>query len=215
MSTTPPPPAAENLDWWQDHALDFLRDHFREATPTTLGEHQLFPTSPLDGDGATFIFRFSADRSGKGLENYIVAVGQTEPNYYADEGYEFEDAFDLHLGTRFMLVLGVAQVHEPDIITGPDDKPYDVEKDARHIVNRVSPDARLDKIELAALFDVAGQYFAVIRLLLDGQPVYVMGRDAPFGFSNRADLAPQVVLRLHLGRALQLEPDPDATPGDG
>jgi len=42
----------------------------------------------------------------------------------------------------------------------------------------------------------------------------IMGRDAPFGFSMRTDLAPQVVFRLHLGRVLRLEPDPDAQPGD-
>ncbi len=214
MSEQSPAPSAETIDWWHDRALDFLRDHFRETTPARLGEYQIFDRSPLDGDGATIVFRFSADRAGAGAENFIAVVGQTEPNYYPDEGFAFDEAFELHLGTRFMLTLGVAQVREADEPVANDDQPYDVEKDVRLIVNRVSPDAKIDRVELAALFDVGGQFFAVIRCLLDGQPVYVMGRDAPFGFSMRTDLAPQVVFRLHLGRVLRLEPDPDAQPGD-
>lgn len=203
------PPSLASLDAWRIFALTYLREHFGDTTPSALNDHRLFPSSPLDGDGATVLFRFDADRAGDGPQPYYVAVGLTESNYYDGTAIDFEEAFSLHLGTRFMLVLGVAQIPDAPESLGPDDQPYDLERDARLIVDRVAPDASLEKIELAALFDVAGERHAVIRALVAGAPVYIMGRDAPMGFSQRTDLPAPVAYRIHIGTVLQQEPNPE------
>lgn len=210
MDTSATPPNDANLDDWRARALSYVRGQFGETAPEALREHRLFPMSPLDGDGATLIFRFEADRSGQGAMPYYVVVGQTETNYYDGTNLDFDEAFSLHLGTRFMLVLGVAQVKDEPEVMGPDDKPYDIERDARLIVNRVAPDAPIRDVTLAALFDVAGQRHAVIRASVSNQDVYIMGRDAPLGFSQRTDLPAPMAYRLHIGGVLRKEPNPES-----
>lgn len=210
MKTPATPPSESCIDPWRDFAVAFVREHFGDSAPLTLGEHHLFPLSPLDGDGPTLVIRFDADRSGSGSQPYYVVVGQTEPNYYDGDKLSFEEAFSLHLGTRFMLVLGVAQVKNEKETQGPDDKPYDVEKDARLIVDRVAPASPLTDVSLAALFDVGGERHAVIRARIADLEVYIMGRDAPFGFSLRTDLPAPLAYRLHIGGVLRTEPKPEA-----
>lgn len=203
------PPSEANLDQWRDFALAFVGAHFGEAAPADLGKHRLFERSPLEGDGATVVFEFEADRSGRGVQPYYVVVGQTEPNYYDGNGLDFDEAFSLHLGTRFMLVLGVAQVKDAPEEIGPDDQPYDLERDARLIVDRVAPKASLSDVSLAALFDVMGERHAVIRARVADKDVFIMGRDAPLGFSQRTDLPAPMAYRLHIGGVLRKEPKPE------
>lgn len=201
------PPAPETLDAWRSYALDFLRGHFREHAPAAVGPASLFARSPLEAEGAAVVFPFSSARGQRGEQPYYVVVGHTEPNYYPAHGLSAEEAYCLHLGTRFMLVMGVAQVPAvPAAESSATD--YDPQRDARMIVDRVAPDRTLSDVAVAATFDVGGQMHAVLRCAIDGQPVYVFGRDAPNGFSSRVDLAPQVVFRIHLGRVLMAEPDP-------
>ncbi|HPF41002.1 MAG TPA: hypothetical protein P5081_18640 [Phycisphaerae bacterium] len=202
-------PNETNLSAWRDYALAYIREHFGAATPNELGEHQLFEISPLEDEGATVLFRFEADRSGRGATPYYVAVGQTEANYYDGASLDFDDAYSLHLGTRFMLELGVAQTPASQEALGPDDKPYDIERDARLIVNRVAPDAPIEDLSLAALFGVADELHAVIRARVAGEDVYIMGRDAPLGFSRRTDLPAPMAYRLHIGGVLRKEPKPE------
>ncbi|MCB9858322.1 MAG: hypothetical protein H6818_21775 [Phycisphaerales bacterium] len=209
MDTPATPPNESNIDIWRDYAMAFVREHFGETAPAMLGDHRLFPMSPLDGDGATLVVRFEADRSGSGSLPYYVVVGQTEANYYDGGKLDFDEAFSLHLGTRFMLVLGVAQVKDEPENLAPDDKPYDIERDARLIVNRVAPDASIRDVSLAALFNVDGERHAVIRARVADQDVYIMGRDAPLGFSRRTDLPAPMAYRLHIGAVLRKEPNPE------
>jgi hypothetical protein len=169
-----------------------------------LGEVTIFPRSPLDGEGATALFAFESSRGSETPEDYYVAVGQTEPNYYAAAGLDAEDVFSLHVGTRFMLVMGVAQ--SPVV-----DETYDAYQDARTVCDRVAPRASLEDVQVAATFDVEGQMHRVLRARFGGDAIYLFAGDAPWGFSRRVDLPPHVVYRLHLGRVLRAEPDPNST----
>ncbi len=210
LPPTPPadPPSEASRGDWEHYAIKFLRAHFAEATTAQFDASSFYADSPLEGEGAIAIFRFHADRADRGPAPYYVAVGRTEPNYYDATGLDFDDAFALHLGTRFMLALSVAQVHESADAPAADAEPYDLLRDARRIVDRVAPEAPLEDVSLAALFDVAGARHAVIRARIAGTPVYIMGRDAPIGFSERTDLAAPVAYRIHLGHVLRMEPDP-------
>lgn len=205
------PPGNQNLDEWRDYALAYLAEQLRSAAPPAVVDPVLFPRSPLEGEGPTVLFGFTADRSGSGEEPYHVFVGKTEPNYYPAFNLSAEEAFDLHLGTRFMLVMGVALLDESSAGQLPgrsSERAYDAAADARGIVDRVSPGAAIEDLTTAALFDVDGEIHAVLRCRVADEPVYIMGRDAPPGFSRRVDLPAQVVFRLHLGHVLRQEPKP-------
>lgn len=205
------PPGNRNLDQWRSYALFYLADQLGSAAPKTLLNPTLFPRSPLEGEGPTVLFDFTANLSGRDEQPYHVIVGKTQPNYYPAYGLSAEEAFDLHLGTRFMLVMGVALIKESPTEQSPDDSPelaYDAAADARGIVDRIVPGAAIDDLTTAASFDVDGRIHTVLRCRVAGEPVYVMGRDAPPGFSKRIDLPAQVVYRLHLGHVLRHEPEP-------
>lgn len=181
--------------------MAWLREQLANAAPGELGEPALLERSPLEGEGAILAFPFRADLGGNGEKDYRVVVGCTEPNYYPAHGLTPEETLDLHLGTRFMLVLAVAQ--RPATNDG-----YDPELDARSIADRVMPDKPIEDLAVAASFEVGEQVHVVLRCRVAGQPVYIMGRDAPLGFCERSDLPPQVAYRLHLGRVLRREPRP-------
>lgn len=206
MDTPVDEPNEGNLDSWRAHALAYLTGELREAAPKALSEATLFSGSPLEGEGAAVVFGFTADRGGRGAEAHYVVVGKTDPNYYPAYGLDADEAYSLHLGTRFMLVMGVAQAAEGA------GGAYDARGDVRAIADRVAPDKSLDDVRVAATFDVDGTFHAVLRCRLGGEELYVMGRDAPPGFSRRVDLSPQVVYRLHIGHILRNEPDPAHEP---
>lgn len=139
-----------------------------------------------------------------------MVVGETETNYYPAYDLDASQGFDLHLGTRFMLVMGVAQMdREQDDPVSPD--AYDAMEDAQRIVGKIAPDAEIENLKVAALFDVGGERHAVLRCHIGSEPVYVMARDAPPGFSRRVDLPPQIAYRLHIGNILRSEPAPRET----
>ncbi|MBX3396808.1 MAG: hypothetical protein KF841_15735 [Phycisphaerae bacterium] len=199
---------SEQTDRWRRTALEYLREQLREDAPAALGAMTLFKRSPLEGEGQTVVFEFTAARGGPDVSRYAVVVGDTEPNYYPAEDLTAEELFELHLGTRFMLVLGVSMVPHAEIQA---DDQYDMHRDARQIVARVAPDAVLSDLEPAATFRVGDELHAVLRCRLNGRPVYVMGRDAPLGFSTRTHLHPHVAYRLHLGHVLRREMNSDSS----
>ena len=80
------------------------------------------------------IYLFDADLAGTGPVDYYVVVGLTEPNYYPAGGLEADDAFVLHLGTRFMLVMGIGLAGDERL------KDYDAVADTRQIVGSVAPE---------------------------------------------------------------------------
>jgi hypothetical protein len=103
-----------------------------------------------------------------------------------------------------MLVLQIAQAAPARL------GEYDPNRDARAILDRVAPDAKLENVEIAAAFDVDTHLHTVLSARINGQPTFILAAEAPHGFSQRCDLPPQVVYRVHLGMALLAEADPDA-----
>lgn len=202
------PPNACNLDVWRDFALAYLRAQWPNDAPTTLEAPTVFPHSPLEGEGAVAIYSFASSRAA-GDSRMVVVVGDTEPNYYPSYGLTIDDAFSLHLGTRFMLVMGIGQYE-----AGAGDH-YDAADDARRIVSRVSNTASVEDVRIAAQFNVEEQIHSVLTARVAGRDVYILGRDAPMGFVERADLPPPVAYRLHVGRVLRAEPDPDGVNASG
>jgi len=202
------PPNPGSLDAWRDFALAYLRAQWPNDAPAVLEAPTVFSHSPLEGEGAVAIFPFASPRAA-GDSRMVVVVGETQPNYYPSYGLTIDDAFSLHLGTRFMLVMGIGQ-HEA---AAADD--YDAEDDARRIVSRVSNAAPVDAVRIAAQFNVEGQIHSVLAARVAGREVYILGRDAPMGFVERADLPAPVAYRLHLGRVLRAEPDPDGINANG
>lgn len=204
------PPEAGNLDAWRAVALAYLRAQWPNDAPTALDAPTVFPRSPLEGEGAVAIFPFATARVAAGGDpRMYVVVGATEPNYYPAYGLSVDDAFSLHLGTRFMLVMGIGQ-HEAG--AGDD---YDAVDDARRIVSRVSSTAPVTDVRIAAQFNVEGQIHSVLKARVAEREVYILGRDAPMGFVERADLPAPVAYRLHLGRVLRAEPDPEGVNASG
>ncbi len=181
--------------------MAYLAERFPAGAPAGLTCPRFFDDAPLEGEGTVVIYRFTASPGGQTCENYHVVVGETEANYYPAYGLDAEDAYHLHLGTRFMLVMGVAQA---DARSEAD---YDAAAEARRIVDHVAPGEPIAEVEVATAFDVGGQFHAIVRCSIAAEPVYLFGGDCQPGFSRRRDLAPQVVYRLHLGRILRREHD--------
>jgi hypothetical protein len=194
-------PTGSNLEEWRSFAQSYLAEYFPPEARPSLGDAALFEASPLEGEGATALFAFAVSRQDE-VEDYYVAVGRTEANYYPSFGLSPAEAFDLHLGTRFTLVLGVAQKQ----LAASDS--FDAQKEARRVVDRIAPQAKMEDLRVAACFDVDGQTHAVLRCRLAGTEVYIFAGDAPPGFSERIDLPPHVAYRIQLGHALRLEPKP-------
>lgn len=202
MAAPQDPPRPNNLEVWASYALDYLKEQLRDDAPQSLGPGTVFAQSPLEGEGAVVVFPFESSHGAAPDPNYYVAVGASQANYYPAYGLNVQEAYELHLGTRFMLVMGVA-LRPPR----PEDD-FELEREARRVVDRVAPSAEIDKLELAASFDVEGQLHAVLRCTLAGKPVYVMAGEAPIGFSQKVHLPAPVAYRLHIGHVLRHEPLP-------
>lgn len=200
--TVAPDAASESA--WRDYALAYLSRHFGAHAPATLGAPKLFARSPLEGDGAALVFPFEAAPGGHERQSFYVVVGRTEPNYFPAWGLAPEEVYGVHVGTRFMLTLQVAQVKPEDA------PPYDAVGDVRRLVAMVAPQVLVESVEIAALFHAASEWHAVCRADVGGESVYVFARDCPPGFSRRTDLAPHVAYRMHLGMMLQQEADAEA-----
>ncbi len=189
----------EMIETWRAEALQYLREHLRERAPAQLGPHHIFDKSPLEGEGPVVLFEFTPAIEPRGPEQFFVAVGQTELNYYAAQDLSPDDMFALHLGTRFMLVLGVAIRPEPDSAT------FDLSKAVCDLVWSIRPEEPVTDVEWAAAFDVEGSLHGVARFRSGDQAAYAFIGDAPPGFSTRIDISPQVAYRIHLGRTLMEE----------
>ncbi len=205
MNAAPPPhpPTIDDLEPWRQFALEYLRAELKGASPDRLGGPHLCTESPLEGEGAIVAFSFVADFGVGDAQRHWVVVGRTEANYYPDYELEPGDVFCLHWGTRFMSVLGVPRI---DDNAGDD---YDASNDAREILDRIAPGKPIEAVETPVTFDVEGQKHAVLRCRLDDESIYIFGRDAPPGFSRRINLPPHVAYRIHLGRVLMREPNPE------
>lgn len=191
----------ERIEAWRAAALSYLGETLRERAPAELGAHHVFGESPLEGEGPVVLFEFVLAGTSSEPQRYFVAGGLTEPNYYAALDLPPEDMYALHLGTRFMLVLGVGLMPEVNRNS------LDLDKAVRELVWSIRPGAAVSDVEWAAAFDVDGQLHGVARCRIGEQAAYAFVGGAPAGFSTQVDIAPQVAYRIHLGRALLAETD--------
>ncbi|MCG3126792.1 MAG: hypothetical protein CHACPFDD_01647 [Phycisphaerae bacterium] len=190
-------------------ALDYLHAELGARAPAELLHCAWFDESPLDGEGRAAVFRFSAEvastfdpRCSSPSDFYVVA-GRTTPNYFPAYGLDADDAYSLHVGTRFMLEMRVGLIDSAA-------EPPAARDALRALIAEVAPGANLTRLDLAALFRADDSIFAVYSADIDGERVYVFGADCPPGFYRRPDLPPQAVLRLHLGKLIRAERDAPA-----
>lgn len=188
----------------EQQALEYLRAQLGERAPEALSFEGVFDEQALEGEGRTLIFSFHlppanpADARCAGPTRHYVAVGQTEPNYFPDYGLNASDAYSFHLGTRFMLVLGVQKV---DLSL----EPPGAREQMRKFLAIYAGSHEVADEQLAGLFRCEDSYFAVYRVTIAGQPYYVMGADCPPGCYPMCDFPPQAALRLHLGKVVRHE----------
>ncbi len=221
-------------------ALAYLRQELGDRAPAAITVVASFGERPLEDEGPMTLFAFdlppvggdcppyagsagnrgtpvdggSTEAAGAPLRHYVVA-GETQPNYFPAYGLDPDDAYSLHIGTRFMLEMQIG-------LADPADEPPQAREAVYAAVRQVAAgvsaaggtavpavpgatDAAAEDVSLAALFRVQGALYGVYRLRVAGEPVYFLGADSPPGFYRLTHLPPQVVLRLHLGKLIRAE----------
>lgn len=184
----------------RESALDYLRQVLGDATPSSLVEIGRLKQSPLEGEGALTAFAFSAAVGGDETRQYVVVAGETEPNYYPAWNLSPDEYLRLHLGTRFMLVMQIAQV--------PHEDTFAALQDMRGQLGGAVPGQPIEPLSAAAAFALDDQRHLVARCRIGAEPVYLLGGDLPLGIYRQVDLPPHVIYRLHLGTILCMESDP-------
>ena len=187
-------------------ALEYLRATLGDRAPDYITLEREFHEAPLDGEGRALLFSFAlepgpgVDRSAytpADLLHYVVA-GETEPNFFPAYGFDAEQGYSVHVGTRFMLVMRVEKV---DVSNEPPGARPALEQ----FIASYAADATVEGVELAALFRCHDDYFAAYRIRLNGANYYCFGADCPPGAYELTHLPPQAALRLHLGQVIRAE----------
>jgi hypothetical protein len=188
----------------ETQARAYLDEQLGDRAPRELQLVGVFEERPLAGEGQTAIFAFQTEPANEVVAqqpaalHYYVVVGETEPNYYPTYGFDAEDAYSLHIGTRFMLGMNMT------LVDAPEDLP-DARQAVTMMVRDYLPDAAVGEPELATVMRCAEDLFAVYRVSVNDQQVYFMGADLPPGFYELTEHPPQVALRLHLGKLIRQE----------
>lgn len=186
----------------EEMARAYLREQLGPRAPQRLALAGVFDEQPLEGEGRTSLFAFELDAPAGGpgcaaLPHYV-AAGETAPNYYPSFGLAADDAYSLHIGTRFMLEMKVQKIEA--------DAPPGAEESLQRVIrDRLGGAAHFGPSRLAGLFRCEESVFAVFRMTVDGAPLYALGADLAPGFYEMCEHPPQVVLRLHLGKLIRNE----------
>jgi len=185
----------------ESDARRYLSQQLGRRAPTQLRFETLFDERPLENEGATALFSFHLEvgsTCGRQRQKHFVAVGQTEPNYFPAFQMDDDDAYSFHVGTRFMLTMRLGLVDA-------EMEPPGAREAMHRFVESYAAGLTLESEEVAALLRCDEACFAVYRLKLSGAAYYCLGADCPSGFYPVEQLAPQTVLRLHLGRVIRRE----------
>lgn len=183
-------------------ALDYLKEALAQDAPQSLALETSYSGRPLEREGDMSVFSFQASIGGQPEDRYWVVAGQTSANHYPHWGLTPEQVYELHLGTRFMLVMEVSSVPIGEL---PGDFPQQIED----FIGSVAPGEPVSDIEPAAAFLVADEVYAICRASVAGETVYVLGMKAPPGIYRDTHLLPHVVFRLHIGRHIRREAEGD------
>jgi hypothetical protein len=184
-------------------ALRFLRQQLAGDAPQAIEHLASFPGQPLEGEGEMSVFAFCASVGGSEACRYHVVSGATTPNYYPAWGLDVDQVYELHLGTRFMLVMQVRTI-------GIDDLPADWPAKTTAFIGTIAPREPVTEMSVAAAFRVGDELHLVSRLRIAEEEVYVLGLDCPPGVYREIELPPHVIFRKHIGRLIRLEADAEA-----
>jgi hypothetical protein len=209
------PAAAPDTRWadWRQRGWEYLRSALGDRLPSELRPVQAFDEHPLDGEGPVGLFTFDLPVGDPVLRrlptadpaHYLVA-GQTDPNYFPTYGLSPDQGYSLHIGTRFMLVLGISLAETPGDLTP-------VRAALEDVALGCNPGRSTESLEPVAVYRADQQQFAAFRLRMGSQEFYAIGGDCPPGFYELTNLPTAVVLRLHLGQLIRAEAR--AERGDG
>lgn len=179
-------------------ARDYLAVELREEAPRQITAVGSFDEQPLEHEGAVTVFAFQASIGGSSPEAYYVVAGRTITNYYPEWGLDAEQIYEVHLGTRFMLVVEVQQIATGEL-------PADLERQVCDQLAALAPDEPVTNFQPVAAFAADTQKHAVYRATIAGEDVYVLAGDLPLGIYRDTHLPPHVVYRRHLGTLIRLE----------
>lgn len=205
------PGLAASIAERQQQAMEYLCAQLGERRPAAISYETSFSERPLDGEGPVSLFSFDltlgAGCAHEAITRHVVVSGETTPNYFPSTGLSLDEAYSVHIGTQFMLTMG-AQRSDAAL------EPPGARAALHALLNNYASGATITGIELAGLFRCEEAYFAVYRVGLDGEPVYVVGADCPPGFHRKPQLAPQMILRLHIGAVIRAEASAEQPGGD-
>ena len=183
-------------------AMDYLKKALSQDAPRNIVLEGNFPGRPLEREGEMSVFSFETSIGGQPADRYWVVAGQTPANHYPHWGLTHEQVYELHLGTRFMLVMEVSSVPVGEL-------PPDLPRQIQDFIGSVAPGETVSDIEPAAAFLVGDDVYAICRARISEEPVYVLGMKAPPGIYRDTQLPPHVVFRLHIGKHIRREADGD------
>lgn len=184
-------------------ARNYLQEQLRDRAPGSIHLKQVFEEGPLEGEGRVALFEFELAPPPTGpcgapdTQHYVFA-GETEPNFYPSYGLSPEEAYSLHIGTRFILTVGIEKLDCSQ-------EPPHFRAHMQQFVRGCNPTAAVANEECVLLFRCEDQQFAVWRLDINNTPVYFVGGDLPPGFYQMTEHPPQVALRLHIGGLIRAE----------
>lgn len=179
-------------------AFDYVRRELGNDAPPALCHEATYADEPLEGEGTMSVFSFDASIGGEPAGAYRVVAGDTVPNYYPHWGLSAEQAYQVHIGTRFMLALRIAQLPESKIPPGAQERVV-------AFIGTVAPGEPVCNVKPAAAFDVDGETYAVFRATIADVDAYVLGAACPPGIYREVNLPPHVIFRRHLGAMILRE----------
>jgi hypothetical protein len=180
-------------------ARSYLQQELKADAPEQLTWLARFDEGPLEGEGPVSVFTFIASIGGSAAESYFVVAGETHPNYYPAWDLAPDEVYNVHIGTRFMLVLEISQLDLKEL-------PPSLENDITVVLQSVAPDQPVEEFHPVAGFILQSrQKHAVCRCHIGDEEVYVLGGDLPVGIYRQVDLPPHVVYRMHLGAIIRRE----------
>ncbi len=179
-------------------ARAYLASELPPAATVRITQQVAFTEHPLEGEGDVTVFGFESNVDGGEREAFWVVVGDTQPNYYPHWELTADQAYDLHIGTRFMLVMEVASVPIESL-------PNDLATGIERFIGTVAPSQRVTGILPAAAFGIENEVYTICRATIGDEHVYVLGQDCPPGIYREGELPPHVVFRRHLGKLIRYE----------